>query len=165
MWVTRRMSLVLLGLLTAIFLFGCGSQGGVTPIAASASLETFTANLDLAQEVPAPTIPVGAVPSGSGSVTLDPVTKVLTGSFTTVNVVGATAAHIHDGDIGVAGPVVVPLLETPVGSGIWVVAAAPVATVLNDLQIARLRAGGFYVNVHTALNLTGEIRGQLIPGT
>jgi len=165
MWATRMMSLVLLGFLTAIFMFGCGSQGGVTPIATSVALETFTANLDLAQEVPAATIPVGAVPSGSGSVTLDPVTKVLTGSFTTVNVVGATAAHIHDGDIGVAGPVVVPLAETPVGSGIWVVPAAPFATVLNDLQIARLRAGGFYVNVHSALNLTGEIRGQLLPGS
>jgi hypothetical protein len=165
MLATRMMSLVLLGFLTAIFMFGCGSQGGVTPIAtSSATLETFTANIDLAQEVPAATIPVGAVPSGSGAVTLDPVTKVLTGSFTTVNVVGATAAHIHDGDIGVAGPVVVPLMETPVGSGIWVLPAAPFATALSDLQIARLRAGGYYVNVHTALNLTGEIRGQLLPG-
>ena len=164
MKVLRKLSIALLGLCAVVLLSACGSRESVSPIATT-SLETFTASLDLAQEVPAPTIPAGAVPSGSGSVTLDPLTKVLTGSFTTINVVGATAAHIHDGDFGVAGLVVVPLTESPAGSGIWVVPTAPVATVLNDLQIARLRAGGFYVNVHTTLNLTGEIRGQLLPGS
>ena len=97
-------------------------------------------------------------PSGIGSVTLDPVTKILTGSFNTTNVVSATAAHIHDGDVGVAGPVVVPLEQSSVGSAMWVV---PANTILTDAQIARLQAGGFYVNVHTTLNPTGEIRGQL----
>ncbi|HXE97969.1 MAG TPA: CHRD domain-containing protein, partial [Dongiaceae bacterium] len=39
----------------------------------------------------------------------------------------------------------------------------PANTVLTDAQIARLQAGGYYVNVHTALNPSGEIRGQLNP--
>lgn len=119
----------------------------------------FNASLTVAQEVPAPTITAPPVPSGSGSVTLDPVTKVLTGSFTTVNIASATAAHIHDGNIGVAGPVIVPLAQTAPGSGIWIVPAS--ALPLTDAQIARLRAGGYYVNVHTPLNPGGEIRGQL----
>jgi hypothetical protein len=133
-------------------------RGQLIPPGSTATL--FNAALTLAQEVPVPTIPVGATPSGSGSATLDPVTKVLTGSFTTTNVVSATLAHIHDGDIGVAGAVVIPLTQTPAGSGIWVV---PAGTTLTDPQIARLRAGGYYVNVHTTLNGGGEIRGQLLP--
>jgi hypothetical protein len=96
-------------------------------------------------------------PSGSGSITLDPVTKVIAGSFTTVNVTNATSAHIHDGNVGVEGPIVIGLLETTPGT--WMV---PANTVLNDAQIARLQAGGYYVNVHTTQNPNGEIRGQLM---
>lgn len=99
-------------------------------------------------------------PSGSGSVTLNPVTKVITGTFTTTNVVNASFAHIHDGDVGVAGGIVVGLLESPPGT--W---SVPANTILNDAQIARLRAGGYYVNVHTTLNPAGEIRGQLGPAS
>lgn len=97
-------------------------------------------------------------PSGSGSVTLDPVTKTLTGFFTTTNVANATLAHIHDGDVGVAGPIVVPLVQSAPGT--WSVPAT--SAPLTDPQIARLRAGGYYVNIHTVLNPAGEIRGQLV---
>jgi hypothetical protein len=128
-------------------------------VVSSTDPNVFTAALTVAQEVPAPTIAAGASPTGSGSVTLDPATKVLTGSFTTVNVANATAAHIHDGDVGVAGAVVVPLTQSAAGSATWVV---PANTVLTDAQIARLRAGGYYVNIHTPLNPGGEIRGQLV---
>jgi hypothetical protein len=100
-------------------------------------------------------------PSGSGSVTLDPVTKVLTGSFNISNVVNANNAHIHDGNVGVAGPVVVPLVQSVPGT--WSVPAT--AAPLTDPQIARLRAGGYYVNIHTVLNPAGEIRGQLGPAS
>jgi hypothetical protein len=101
-----------------------------------------------------------ATPSGSGSITLDPVTKAISGSFTTNNVVNAGSAHIHDGNVGVAGPIVITLLQSSTGSATWMV---PANTTLNDSQIARLQAGGYYVNVHTALNPAGEIRGQLTP--
>jgi hypothetical protein len=104
---------------------------------------------------------VATVPSGSGSITLDPVAKTISGSFTTVNVVNATLAHIHDGNVGVAGPVVVALQQASTGSATWMVPAT--AAPLTDAQIARLKAGGYYVNVHTALNPSGEIRGQLTP--
>ena len=97
-------------------------------------------------------------PSGSGSVTLDPVTKTLTGSFTTTNLANANNAHIHDGNVGVAGPIVVPLVQSAPGT--WSVPAT--ALPLTDPQIARLRAGGYYVNIHTLLNPGGEIRGQLV---
>jgi hypothetical protein len=69
----------------------------------------------------------------------------------------ATAAHIHKGKPGVAGPVVVPLCG-PCKSGQHGTAklAASVAKSLT--------AGDFYVNVHTAKNANGEIRGQLSAG-
>ena len=98
-------------------------------------------------------------PTGSGSVTLDPVTKKLSGSFITMNVVGAIAAHIHDGVVGATGGVVVGLSESVPGT--WTVPATAIA--LTDAQIARLQAGANYVNIHTTLNPLGEIRGQLIP--
>lgn len=121
----------------------------------------FNATLTLAQERPTPVIPAGATPSGTGSITLDPTAKTLTGSFTTANVVNAVAAHIHDGNIGVPGGIVIGLEQSPPGSGVWVVPAT--ARALTDAEIARLRTGGYYVNVHTQLNGSGEIRGQLIP--
>lgn len=100
--------------------------------------------------------PAAVNPTGSGSVTLDATTKIITGSFTTTNITG-TAAHIHDGNVGVPGPVVVPLTQTTPGT--WTVAAN---TVLTDAQILRLQGGGYYVNIHTTLNPAGEIRGQLV---
>jgi hypothetical protein len=132
MKILKRLSVILILLTTVILVVSCGGGGGGSA--------------------------TGTVPSGSGSITLDPVTKVISGSFTTTNVVNATLAHIHDGNLGVAGPVVVPLQQS--SPGIWMV---PANTVLTDVQIARLQAGGYYVNVHTALNPAGEIRGQLNP--
>ena|SRR6185369_3180108 len=134
MKILKKWSVVLILLTAVMLVVSCGGGGGGSV--------TSTA------------------PSGSGSLTLDPVTKVISGSFTTTNVVNATLAHIHDGNIGVAGPVVVPLQQSSPGSATWMV---PANSVLTDAQIARLQAGGYYVNVHTALNPAGEIRGQLNP--
>lgn len=148
MKILKKLSMVILFFTSVIFVGSCGSGGGgSTALNGSESI-----TLD-------PVTKVTSAPSGSGSITLDPVTKVISGSFTTVNVANVTAAHIHDGNVGVAGPVVVPLLQSPAGSGIWTVTNA----VLTDPQIARLQAGGYYVNVHTTLNAAGEIRGQLTP--
>lgn len=156
----RRLLLVVLSAFATLFLISCGDGGGGGTVVSTLATETFFTTLTLTQEVPPPTIPVGATPGGSGTATLNTATKVLTGSFATTNVANVLFAHIHDGDFGVAGPVVIPLAESPAGSGIWVV---PAGTILTDLQIARLRGGGYYVNIHTALNPSGEIRGQLFP--
>jgi hypothetical protein len=34
---------------------------------------------------------------------------------------------------------------------------------LNDQQIADLMAGRYYINIHTAANPNGEVRGQVMP--
>ena len=66
----------------------------------------------------------------------------------------AVAAHIHRGAPGVAGPVVVPLCG-PCRNG------QNGRRVVDEDVAAPFVRGGYYVNVHTAKNAAGEIRGQL----
>jgi hypothetical protein len=66
----------------------------------------------------------------------------------------ALAAHIHIGQRGKAGPVAVPLCG-PCRSG------ARGTSNLTPAVLTALEAGRAYVNVHTARNAAGEIRGQI----
>lgn len=68
-----------------------------------------------------------------------------------------TAAHIHKGSPGKAGPVVVPLGSAFKAKGC---AAAPKAT----LEAIEANPNAYYVNVHTAKYPGGAIRGQLVAG-
>lgn len=72
-----------------------------------------------------------------------------------------TAAHIHIGEPGVAGPIVFPLYTGGGNFG----AGSPISgtLTLTPNQIVDLGMGRYYVNVHTAAHPTGEIRGQLLP--
>jgi len=125
-----------------------GATPGANPIMAAAKLTA-------AEEVPAQVV---KNTKASGSFTLD-VTGTK-GAFTLKfsGLTGpATAAHIHLGGMGKAGPVVVPLCgpcKSPV-KGTATISAA----LLRDFKTHKL-----YVNVHTAKNPNGEIRGQLAEG-
>jgi hypothetical protein len=110
----------------------------------------FTANL-----APGP----GITSSGKGAATaaLDTATKTLTWTVEYSGLSGpATAAHIHGpADPGADAGVVVPFtgnLASPIKG----------SATLTDAQIAQLEAGKWYVNIHTAANKGGEIRGQLV---
>jgi len=105
-----------------------------------------------AQEVPAVTTSA----SGSGTITIN-ADKTVSGSVTTTGVAG-TMAHIHSGAAGANGPVIIPLTKS--GDGTW---SVPAGAKLTDEQYAAYKAGGLYVNVHSAANKGGEIRGQLKP--
>ncbi len=104
------------------------------------------------QEVP----PVKTAASGSGTIVISS-DKSVSGSITTSDVEG-TAAHIHEGAAGKNGPVIIPLTKGP--DNTWSVAAG---AKLTDAQYASYLAGNLYVNVHSAVNKGGEIRGQLNP--
>ena len=108
-------------------------------------------NLSGAEEVP----PVKASGSGSGSFRVAE-DGTITGSVTTKGVAG-TMAHIHQGSKGQNGPVIVPL--TKEGDTYSV----PSGRKLTAAQQQAFKAGNLYVNVHTAKNKGGEVRGQLQP--
>ena len=65
-----------------------------------------------------------------------------------------SAAHIHKGRPGVAGPVFVPLGTTFKREGCTTASA-------SQIRAIRANPGAFYVNVHNAKHLAGAMRGQL----
>lgn len=69
----------------------------------------------------------------------------------------ATAAHIHKGPTGSAGPVALPL-TSPDAAGRGAGCAAADPATIKDLLA---NPGGYYVNVHNAEFRAGAIRGQL----
>lgn len=75
-----------------------------------------------------------------------------------VNGMTATAAHVHMAAAGQNGPVIVTLEKTDVN--VW---SVPTGTTLTDDQYRAWWDGKLYVNVHSAANPNGEIRGQLRP--
>ena len=70
------------------------------------------------------------------------------------------SCHIHDGGLGVAGPVVIDLSTKINGNRIY----GRVSGISRDF-IKKMIRGGTYFNVHTAANPGGEIRGQLYTET
>lgn len=108
--------------------------------------------LNGANEVP----PVSTAATGTGTITVGTDMSV-SGSVTTTGIVG-TAAHIHIGEAGKNGPVIVPLAKN--GDNGWVV---PPDAKLKEDQYLAFKSGGLYVNVHSAANKGGEIRDQLRP--
>jgi CHRD domain-containing protein len=81
------------------------------------------------------------------------------------NVDNIVAAHIHKGAAGVAGPVVIPMLATGVGTK-TTAGTNQVLTGCNSVDsalVADLDANPaqYYVNVHTATFPAGAARGQL----
>ena len=123
---------------------------------AQAASETFTGTLSNAAEVP-PTTGSG---SGTAQVTLDTATKEITYKVTYSGLSGpAAAAHIHCGAAAGANSGVAVALGT------GPTAASPMTGTgdMTDAQLADLKAGKCYVNVHTDANKGGEVRGQLAP--
>jgi hypothetical protein len=118
---------------------------------ANAETLKFSATLDGASEVPANT----TTGKGQAMATLDTATKAFNYTVTYSGLTGdATAAHFHGpADPGAnAGPVVpITDLSSPMTG----------TATLTDAQIADLKAGKWYVNVHTAAHRPGEIRGQV----
>jgi hypothetical protein len=146
-----------------LFLGACGGGGGdnnaVTPTPPTPATFIKKATLTLAQDVPAPTAPPAAnVINGTMTVTLNTPANTVSGTLTiTGDIARVTAAHIHDGDVGAAGSIVITLQNN--GNGVW---AIPAGFTLTNDQALRFEAGGYYVNAHTALNTSGEIRGQFL---
>ena len=141
------MILSMAGLLAAC---GDGSNDSnnrpVAPLSVSAALTG-------SQENP----PVLTVADGTANFLVDSSSGQISGSLTT-NEITANAAHIHIGDPGINGPVIIGLAQSAPGSGVWTV---PANSTLTGTQLAALNSGGLYANVHTDLHPGGQIRGQI----
>lgn len=118
---------------------------------ASAQLN-YRAELSGSNEVP----PNASAACGWARVTLNPNNSVT--YDVRMRGLSATAAHIHAAPVGVNGGVIVALSGGPTS---WAGTSAP----LTAGQVADLRAGDTYINVHTAAFPGGEVRGQIVPET
>jgi hypothetical protein len=123
-------------------------------VAGVAQAETlkYMAILNGASEVP----PNATTGTGMAMATLDTATKRFDYTLTFSGLTGpATAAHFHGPAApgANAGPTVpIASLTSPVNG----------SATLTDAQIADLKAGKWYVNVHTMAHPPGEIRGQVM---
>jgi CHRD domain len=126
--------------------------GATVAFAGPAFAEKLKATLNGTSEAPANT----SAGKGEADIDYDAASKKMSWKLTYSGLTGpATAAHFH----GPADP----------GKNAGVAIAIPNATsspsegsaTLTDAQAADLMAGKYYVNVHTAANPGGEIRGQV----
>jgi hypothetical protein len=121
----------------------------------SAGLATATetkVRLSGAEETPAVTTSA----SGNGTITVG-ADRTISGSVTTKGIAGI-AAHIHLAAAGQKGPPVITLAKA--SDDEW---SVPAGSKLTEEQYASYQAGNLYINVHSAENKGGEIRGQLKP--
>jgi hypothetical protein len=147
----------------AAILGGAALALALVPAAAlAAGPEAFDATLDGASEVPA----VATSATGYGWVAISSDGTSLTYYVEYSGLSGpVSAAHIHVGAPGTAGPIIFPLTAGPSpmsgtltaadfqpGGGVTSFAAA----------LDAIRNGQTYINLHTAANPAGEIRGNLV---
>lgn len=126
--------------------------GLVAAIALVGTAYAHEESLTGAEEVPAVTTSA----KGSSTIVVKDDMSV-TGGVKTEGLMGV-AAHIHAAPAGKNGPPIITL--TKKGDNEWVV---PDGAKLTAEQHTAFKAGGLYVNVHTAANKGGEIRAQLKP--
>ena len=140
------LSLVGVGLLTLV---GCGS--------------TYVATSQLSGTNEAPN-PVTTSAAGTATATLDGNDLTVTGGFNGLQSnlmdVSGSSVHVHRGASGTAGPIVFNLTvtSTDMRNGTFTGSKS-----LNSDEQEEFRKGLYYVNVHTANNPGGEIRGQFVP--
>jgi hypothetical protein len=128
------------------------AAGMLGACASMVTASTAKVTLAGANEVPPATTTAG----GTAEFTVDR-DWTIQGKVTTTGI-DATAAHIHDAPPGSNGGVIIPLTRT--GDNEW---SVPAGARLTEGQFKSYREGRLYVNVHSAANPGGEIRGQLTP--
>ena len=172
----HRMSILIVGL--SVLAVGCSESSPAAPSRGTSTTSTFTVPLSATNEVPAITnADTGA--SGTAVIALT-VTKDDGGNITsaTANIqisvsgfppgTSVTDAHIHNGGPGVNAGIYV---SAGIASGELTLANGSGSVTKNGINVPSDRAAailsnpaGHYFNVHTALNPSGAIRGQLAGG-
>ena len=135
----------------------CAAGWLIAGAAIAGADQGFSGNLSGSQEVP----PNASAGMGRGFVILDAaesqITVLLNFTALTAN---ASAGHIHGpAPVGVNGPIIFNLNPPPIMAGNITPQTFPV----TPQQVADLKAGLYYFNIHTATFPGGEIRGQIAP--
>jgi hypothetical protein len=141
---------------SVLFRIGIGGLALAMALSSSsgvrAEMLSYKVALKSASEVP----PNTSGGSGTADVTYDTQTKQLKWKVSYSGLSGpATAAHFHGpAEPGKNAGVMIPIQN---------IATSPAegSATLTDAQAADLMGGRLYVNVHTAANPGGEIRGQV----
>lgn len=132
--------------------FPGGEIRGQLVLRPGTTFSSFSAGLNALQEEPANASTgrgTGYFLLGAGGLTYRLTVSGLSGAI--------TAGHLHSGGIGVNGGVIVALaFAGTTASGVAALSAADQTALINALT---------YVNVHTAMNPGGEIRGQVVPSS
>ncbi len=138
---------------------------GTLGASATAGIVTYEFDITVEQAVPAPDVG-DFTPSGTGLVTVDPTAMTIAWEITYEGLTGpivSPGAHFH----GPAEPGETAGVEITLTSGD---PDGPTSGVLEGSspltmqQLDDVTAGLWYVNIHTAQNPAGEIRGQVVPG-
>lgn len=126
----------------------------ITAVTASATGgRPFSTSLNGAEEAPGPGDPDG---SGWARITVNPGLGRVCYWLEVDGVAPIAASHIHVGDAGSPGPVVIPLNPPTAGS------SSGCADVSRELAKALIQdPTHYYVNVHNADYPGGALRGQL----
>lgn len=136
----------------------CALMVTALSVAATEVTPGWKATLTSAQEVPKQVVKMAAA-HGTFKATLSG-TK-LKWKLTYGNLTGpATAAHIHLGAMGKSGNVLIPLCGAKPACKSGLTGTATISSKIKKAFAKHL----LYVNVHTAKNPNGEIRGQLATG-
>ena len=136
--------------------------------ALSASAQSLTALLSGGEETPV--VLTGA--HGTVQVGVDTTSRELSITLNVFNLPTASSAgHIHVGPRGIAGPVVLDFPQIAGRTGDFALtlrvgqanfrARPEIGINTLDDAIQAILGGNAYVNIHTATNPAGEIRGQL----
>jgi len=166
----------MLACMTGVTAAGCGSDTPTAPVGPTTTSTVFTVALSAANEVP-PIANAEAGATGTATITFR-VTRDTAGAITASTVdfavtlanfpAGATArlAHIHTAPAGVTGPVLVDTglsganaVAMPSGTGSFTFTGVQVSAENTNAVLAN--PSGYYFNVHSVLNGSGAVRGQL----
>lgn len=150
---------------STLVMVGCGDEAEEVEKAGRQAATTVAERLEQATrlratlsgpaEVPTPGDPDG---TGTATVNLDVTKREVCYEVAVQKIDRPVGMHIHEGERGKSGDIVVPL-NTPTASETTTTGCASVDATL----IGRIAAtpGDFYVNVHTQTYQQGALRGQL----
>ncbi len=163
----RKRSMVRAGLVAVLVtaMAACGDEAeqaedavrdaATTVVSAVENVTRLQATLTGNAEVPGPGDPDG---TGTASVNIDASKRELCYEVSVQKIGRPTGMHIHEGESGKAGDIVLPL-TTPTASDTTTRGCSNVdATLMGRITATPQR---FYVNVHSDTHPQGAVRGQL----